>query len=173
MRQACKNFRREFIEIGNIEVFIESITIASACNKVRRRRSLKPDIIGLIPAGGNTGNINYSKKAIMWLVYREKVDGCTIMHGRNGSEYRLPDIPRLSVDGFCSETKKVYKYFGCFFHGHTCLHYRDIPTMGGDTLYQRYEQTMARLEQIKNAGYQVEVQWECEFDKNILPLHPN
>jgi hypothetical protein len=44
--------------------------------------------------------------------------------------------------------------------------------MGGDTLAQRYEQTMARLEQIVNVGYQLEMQWECEFDKEILPLHP-
>jgi hypothetical protein len=58
LRQACQVFRREFIEIGNIEVFIESISIASACNKVLRRRFLKPDTIGLIPAGGYMGNIN-------------------------------------------------------------------------------------------------------------------
>jgi len=32
--QACQIFRREFIEIGNIEVFLVSFTIASACNKV-------------------------------------------------------------------------------------------------------------------------------------------
>jgi G:T-mismatch repair DNA endonuclease (very short patch repair protein) len=95
------------------------------------------------------------------------------MHGRNGREYRLPELPRLSVDGFCRETKTVYEFCGCNFHGHTCLRYRDIPTMGGDTLAQRYDQTMARLGQIKNAGYQVEVQWECEFDKKSLPLHPN
>jgi hypothetical protein len=44
--------------------------------------------------------------------------------------------------------------------------------MGGDTLDERYEQKMARLEQIKNAGYRLEVQWECEFDKDILPQHP-
>ena len=48
----------------------------------------------------------------------------------------------------------------------------------GDTLAQRYERTMVRLEQIKQAGYQVEVQWECDFDKGILldntelKLHP-
>jgi len=40
------------MEIGNIEVFIESITIASACNKVLRKRFLQPDTIGLIPTGG-------------------------------------------------------------------------------------------------------------------------
>jgi hypothetical protein len=44
----------------------------------------------------------------MWLVYREKADGCTILHGSNGSEYRLPDLSHLSVDGFCPETKIVW-----------------------------------------------------------------
>jgi hypothetical protein len=43
---------------------------------------------------------------------------------------------------------------------------------GGQTLVQRYETTMAKLEQITRAGYEVEIQWECEFDKHILPLHP-
>jgi hypothetical protein len=58
LRQSCQVFRREFIEIGNIEIFIESITIASAWNKVLRRRFLKPDTIGLIPAGGYMGKVN-------------------------------------------------------------------------------------------------------------------
>jgi len=33
LREACQ-IRRNFIEIGNIEVILESFTIASACNKV-------------------------------------------------------------------------------------------------------------------------------------------
>ena len=37
LRQACGVFRREFMQIGNIDVFIESIAIASACNKVLRK----------------------------------------------------------------------------------------------------------------------------------------
>jgi hypothetical protein len=45
--------------------------------------------------------------------------------------------------------------------------------MEGDTLAQRYEQTTARIEEITNAGNQVEVQEECEFDKEILPRTPN
>ena len=44
-------------------------------------------------------------------------------------------------------------------------------TGAGDTLAQRYERTMARLEQITQAGYQVEVQWECDFDRGILADH--
>ena len=38
LRQACRKFRREFLEIGNIEVFLEALTIASACNKVLRKK---------------------------------------------------------------------------------------------------------------------------------------
>ena len=38
LRQACRVFRREFLQIENIEVFLESLTIASACNKVLRRK---------------------------------------------------------------------------------------------------------------------------------------
>jgi len=75
LRQACRVFSRECIQIGNIEVFMEAITIASSCNKVLGKQFLKPDTIGLIPTGGYSGNVNYSKKSLMWLVYKEKTDG--------------------------------------------------------------------------------------------------
>ena len=107
LRQAWRVFRNEFMQIDNIDVFLESITIASACNKVLRKRFLKPDTIGLIPKGGYTANVKQSKKALMWLVHREKTDGCTILHGRNGRKHRLPELPNMSVDGFCPETRTV------------------------------------------------------------------
>jgi G:T-mismatch repair DNA endonuclease (very short patch repair protein) len=84
----------------------------------------------------------------------------------------MPELPHLSVDGFCPETIKVYEFLGCYLHGHTCLSFRDVTTMVEGTLSDRYEQTMSRLAQITQAGYQVEVQWECEFDSKILPRHP-
>jgi hypothetical protein len=34
---------------------------------------------------------------------------------------------------------------------------------GGDTLAERYEQNILRLERIEQDGYQVKVPWECEF----------
>ena len=114
LRQACQMFRRDFIEIGNVDIFLESCTIASACNKVLRKRFLKPETIGLIPDGGYSCNQNYSKKALMWLLHIEEMDGCKIMHARNGREYRLPELPRFSIDGYCAETRTVYEIFGCF-----------------------------------------------------------
>jgi len=108
----------------------------------------------------------------MWLVYGEKPDGCKILHRRNGGEYRLPELSRLSVDGFCQEIGKVYEFFSCYVQGHTCLPFHDVTTTCRDTLAKRYEHTMARLEQITTAGYQVEVMWEREFDAGILAHHP-
>ena len=69
LREACSVLRRKFIQIGNIDVFLESVTITPACNKVMRKRFPKPNMIGLIPAGGYTDNVNYSNKAIMRLVF--------------------------------------------------------------------------------------------------------
>jgi G:T-mismatch repair DNA endonuclease (very short patch repair protein) len=149
--------------IANIDVFLESVTIASTCNKLLRKLFLKPDTIGLISTGGCTGNKNYNRKAMMWLVYREQTNGCRIRHARNGREYRLPELPNFSVDGFGAETKTVYEFNGCYWHGYSCQPFCDTPTMAGDTLAERYEKTMARLTKITEAVYQVEVQWKCEF----------
>jgi len=46
------------MQMGDIKVFPEAITIASACNKMLRKRFLKPETIGLIPTGGYIGNVN-------------------------------------------------------------------------------------------------------------------
>jgi len=56
LRQASRVFRQDFMQIGNLDVFFESITISSACNRDPRKRFLQPDTIGLIPTGGCTCN---------------------------------------------------------------------------------------------------------------------
>jgi G:T-mismatch repair DNA endonuclease (very short patch repair protein) len=101
----------------------------------------------------------------MWLLHMEQADGCRTMHARNGREYRPPELPKYIVDGYCPETKIIYEFLGCFYHGHTCQMFRDVKTMCGDTLSERYERTLARIEQITQAGYQVKIQWECHFDE--------
>jgi len=101
---------------------------------VLRKRLLKLDTIGLIPTGEYSCNVNQSKKALLWLSHRERTDGCSISHGRNGREFRLPELRNLSVDGYCHETRKVYEFNGCFWHGHTGLTFRDVATFNEDTL---------------------------------------
>jgi len=153
------------MQIGHIDVFVESITIASACYKLLRKRFLKPDTIGLIPTGGYTCNNRYNKKALILLLHMERTDGVQIMHCRNVRNYRLPELPRFSVDVYCPETNTLYDFFGCFWHGHTCQPFQNVATFIGDTLTERYECTMSRLEQITRAGCQVKFHWECEFEE--------
>jgi hypothetical protein len=52
LRQACQVFQIDFLGITNIDVFQESVTTASACNKVLGKLFLKSDTISLIHTGG-------------------------------------------------------------------------------------------------------------------------
>jgi hypothetical protein len=88
----------------------------------------------------------------MWLLEKEQADGCQLQHARNGSEYRPPELAQYSVDGYCAETRSLYEFLGCYCYGCKCQTIRDEKTLGGDTLAERYELAMARLEQIKQAG---------------------
>jgi hypothetical protein len=104
------------MEIGKIDVFLESVTIASAYNKVLHKKFLKPETVGLIPTGGYSANNRYSKKTLMWLLHKEQTDGCHIQYARNGLKYILPELAQYSADGYCAETQNVYKYLGCYYH---------------------------------------------------------
>jgi hypothetical protein len=74
-------------------------------------------------------------------------------------------LPHYRVDGYCAETPTVYEFLGCYYHGCKCQPFRDVKTLtSGETLAERYEQTLARIEQLKSACYNVRVQWECEFE---------
>jgi len=107
------------MQIRNLDIFFESITIASACKNVLRKCFLQPDTIGLIRTGGYTCNKNYGKKEKMWLLHMEHTDGVKIMHVRKGRQYNVPELPHFSVDGYCPETRTIYDFFGCYFHGHS------------------------------------------------------
>jgi hypothetical protein len=81
LREACRTFRRHFLQIGNVDVLLETMTIASACNKTFRKNFLQPDKIGIIPVGGYTDNRKQSRKATGCLKLEEKKGGKWIMHG--------------------------------------------------------------------------------------------
>jgi hypothetical protein len=96
LRQACQIFRKDFMVVGNVDVFLESCTIASACNKLLRKRFLKPETIGLIPSGGYTCNRPYSKKALMWLLHVEETDGCSIQHHETVGNFDYPNCHNIA-----------------------------------------------------------------------------
>ena len=46
-----------------------------------------------------------------------------ILHVRNGREYRLPELPNMSVDGICPETRKVYEFSAVIFTNIPAKHF--------------------------------------------------
>jgi len=79
----------------------------------------------------------------------QQIDGVKIMHGR---VVRVPEMSHFNVEVYCPETRILYEFFGCQFHGHTCQPFRDVITINGDTLAERYESAKSRFEHMTRAG---------------------
>jgi G:T-mismatch repair DNA endonuclease (very short patch repair protein) len=180
LRQACCAFRNLFLKLVKIDPFRQAITISSICNKVFRTMFLKPDSVDIIPRGGYRMRDRQSVEVLQRLAYigRTRNDAT---HAGNGREVHLPGVPNVKDDGYCAETKEVFVYLGCFWHGCPCMPNRLKPIGNTDeTLLGKYEETMARLQKIRDAGYNVPI-WGCRFRKllrenpgleNELSSHP-
>ena len=120
-----------------------------------------------IPARGYTKHPNDSHKAVAWLEWVAKVSMRKIQHSRNGGEFRIPGTS-YHCDGYHADSKSVYEFLGCRWHGHTCLkdrHARDPRT--GATLEKIHQRTLSRLKEISDKGYNVAHMWECQFDNMV------
>lgn len=173
LRRACMAFRKIFLERGNVCPFVECTTIASTCMRVFRKNFLRKEVIGIIPTGGYRYKDKQSRKAIQWLVLKERELGRRIIHAGHGREHRLTEGMR--VDGYyeCDnngETQRhVLQFHGCFFHGcTTCYRVNHEKTpKPKDTYDDRFERTLAITAQLRRKGYIVTEKWECDFDKEL------
>lgn len=111
LTKACLKFRKMFLEETNVCHFSEATTIASACNKVYRRRYLKGDTIGLVPKGGYRNTSVQSKIAIQWPIWEERERNINILHAAKQREVYAGNY---KVDGYCPETKQVFEFLGCY-----------------------------------------------------------
>jgi len=96
--------------------------------------------------------------------------------GKNNARAQWQGVKGTRITPFkcgrlLSRDQKIYEFNGCFHDGHTRQSFRDVTTKSGDTLAGRYERTMSRLEQITREGYQVKIEWECEFDESGIVRH--
>jgi hypothetical protein len=46
----------------------------------------------------------------MWLHHIQQTDVVVIKHARKRREYRLPELPHFSVDGYFAETNTMYEF---------------------------------------------------------------
>ncbi|XP_011705890.1 PREDICTED: uncharacterized protein LOC105461097 [Wasmannia auropunctata] len=174
LRRACMAFRKIFLERGNVCPFVECTTIASTCMRVFCENFLRKEVIGIIPMGGYKYKDKQSRKAIQWLVLKERELGRRIIHAGHGWQHRLTEGMR--VDGYyeCDnnngETQRhVLQFHGCSFHGCTTCYRvnREKTPKPKDTYDDRFERTLAITAQLRRKGYIVTEKWECDFDKEL------
>ena len=156
----------------------KEVTVASVCSQVFRSKFLEEkwnvehkrfesSPFALIPRGGYTTNINYSKISIVWLEWlvelkrREGINDYHIQHALNGTEkkieYRNTNGKHsfYHVDGFHKDGRSfgtVLEFLGCMIHGHKCLnHARDKPLFPNSkqTPHQLYQASLLRQKTLK------------------------
>ncbi|XP_068993909.1 uncharacterized protein [Neodiprion pinetum] len=125
----------------------------------------------ILPPGGYRLADAQSRKALEWLVVKERELGIDIRHAGNGREFRIPETGR-KVDGYHvagDGTRHVYEFYGCFWHGcRKCLRInRNRRSVNGETLDRRYEETRAKISRMRELGYRVTEHWECVFDRSL------
>ncbi|XP_041465845.1 uncharacterized protein LOC121416344 isoform X2 [Lytechinus variegatus] len=175
LHESCKLFRVNFKKItqtesnpDGIDPFHYNLTLPGACNLLFRTNYLKPDTIALIPHDGYTNPKSHSLKAGEWLHYLSQSLGIDIRHAFNGGERK---IHGRYVDGYREDgdTKFVYEFLGCFFHGcNTCYQPDTINKRCNKRMGVLYNETVHRIELMKRAGYTVEVMWEHDWDRERI-----
>lgn len=190
LRRCCGAFRNIFLTETGIDPFLDSLTIASACNKVYRAHYMPADTIVIVPRalmqapepGEDWKQFQprqQSNKALRWLewrqhentiqAFRNKQPISHIKHARNGGEVK---IGPYSLDGY-DNNNKAYEFNGCCYHGcPTCYPgpFEDIkhyhPYDQSRNMRDLYQHTQQRLEKLKTIGIDnIEVIWECDFDR--------
>ena len=124
--------------------------------------------IACVPTTGYVSNTTYSKASIEYLEWIMHTTDKRIRHALNGKgEVK---IGTYYVDGLCEETKEVYEYHGCIFHGCPQCYpdNRHAPVLRGKSMHVLYVRTCNKRQYLINAGYTVIEKWEHDFieDKN-------
>src|SRR5271170_1878224 len=172
LEQGCLKFRELFMR-DDVDPFLQSVTIASACNRLFRQKSLGPDTIGIVPANGYAHRDRQSHIALTWLLWEERQRIIRIEHAGNGREVNIPTT-RYKADGFHAPTRTVFEFYGCAFHG--CPNFYQTPTSkkkfvpgsNTKTMETAYRETLDRARNIRKAGFKLVEKWECEFRKQMV-----
>jgi hypothetical protein len=122
------------------------------------------DTITIIPNMGYQPPRRYSAKGCRWL---SSLDG-NIRHACNGGEVTLGPY---TVDGYDEESRTVYEFYGCYWHGcpdcYPNLATEMHPHRVQKTYQDLYRETGRRAKALEEQGYTVVSIWEHEFDRLV------
>jgi hypothetical protein len=108
-----------------------------------------------------------SKAQQNWLKYIEKSTGHDIIYkgGNHNREENFRFNEKLyRVDGYCKETKTIYEFLGCWYHGcPTCQDEELIHCWSQKSMKQLYQEFQNRKMVFENNGYKLVFIWECNW----------
>jgi len=113
----------------------------------------------------------YSQAAIRWLDGVAAIQNLTIRHAEAGGELYIGGSDY--VDGYCEATNTVYEFHGCYWHG--CPDHTDPDKLHphkGIPFRECYRLTLAKNQRIRDAGYDLIVEWECGRQDDGVPSPP-
>ena len=105
-----------------------------------------------------------SQESLRWLereAERRKIHIHHAMCGHGGERW----VERAPVDGYNHETRTVFQYNGCHWHGCRKCYPNDrdkIITHNDQTREDRFKATVKRTKTLRAAGYHVIEAWACE-----------
>jgi len=195
LKEGCLTFKDVWSNYSTFNPF-DCITIAAACNRDLRENHMIKDSIASEPTYGWKLNMNQSLAAKEWLTWQENQLRQTALEnlspedleahdlmamaypdhdhpsyrnylqtGENCGEFTIPET-NFKVDGYDPDTKTVYEFNGCFWHGcPKCYPIGDEKhqRFDGRTFFDVHELTKHRVQKIKSKGFQVVEIWECEW----------
>ena len=113
-----------------------------------------------------------SPESLRWLEQEAKRRNIHIHHascGHGGERW----VERAPVDGYNHETRTVFQYHGCHWHGCRKCYPNDrnkIIARNNQTREDRFKATVERTEALRAAGYHVIEEWTCEVGEINVEL---
>ena len=121
-----------------------------------------------IPQRGYRKSDTYSLKAIQWLEWKALKLGRQIIHAHNQGEHRVGQGYRYLLDGYDPVNHTAYEYYGCYFHGHSCITDRNLrEPRTGFSMNDLHRQTQVKESVLRELKYKVVSIYECQFDAMI------
>ena len=175
LKQGCMQFQQHFKQVSGFNPMLQCITIAQACSVAYRRNWMPPNTIAVQPLHGWRPTHVQSRVALEWLYWQEETlrrrtpstsaaVAPTIAHAGNRGEHLIDHGPlrRFRVDGYDANTRTVYEFHGCFYHGcitHFPNRLQRHPYHEGKTLGEVREATATKIQQLRDLGYRVIEMW--------------
>lgn len=106
----------------------------------------------------------WSKAAHCWLEWVSCSQGVRIRHCNNGGEVSLGSR-NMKVDGFNPETRTVYEFLGCYWHGHGCSLDSSMDCAEDQAMKMKFLQE--KITYLNHLGFDVVCKWECEWKKLV------